>query len=117
MKSHRSDEPHVSTSELSVIKEFLRSIHTSRLLGTDLSHLLNNRELDAIFARRSQPNVPGSRAGYTGDRGRVLTAFERQVLGARVQETSVPNRAIPYLAGPHLCEQGQRYLAAKLHRR
>jgi hypothetical protein len=92
-------------------------VNTSRLLGTDLSHLLNNRELDAIFARRSQPNVPGSRAGHTGDRGRVLTAFERQVLGARVQETSVPNRAIRYLAGPQLCEQGQRYLAAKLHRR
>ena len=90
---------------------------TLRLLGTDLAHLLNNRELDAIFARRSQPNVPGSRAGHTGDRGRVLTAFERQILGARVQETSVPNRAIRYLAGPHLCEQGQRYLAAKLHRR
>jgi hypothetical protein len=102
---------------IAVTGEQSRSLPTRRLLGTDLSHLLNNRELDAIFARRSQPNVPGSRAGHTGDRGRVLTAFERQVLGARVQETSVPNRAIRYLAGPHLCEQGQRYLAAKLHRR
>ena len=25
---------------------------------TDLSQLLNNRELDPIFARRSEPNVP-----------------------------------------------------------
>jgi hypothetical protein len=94
-----------------------KSQNTSRLLGTDLSHLLNNHELDAIFARHSQPNAPGSRAGYTGDRGRVLTAFERQVLGARAQGTFVPNWAIPYLAGPHHSELGQRYFAATLRRR
>ena len=79
--------------------------------------LLNNRELDPIFARRSQPNVPGSRAGYKGHRGRVLTAFERQAPGARAQGTFAPDWVIPYLAEPHHSEQGQRYLAAKLRRR
>ena len=35
-------------------------------LVTDLSQLLNNRKLDPTVARRSQPKVPGSRAGYMG---------------------------------------------------
>jgi hypothetical protein len=53
------------------------SLPTTRLPGTDLLHLLNNRQPDAIFAGRSQSNAPGSRAGYKGDRDKVFTAFER----------------------------------------
>ena len=90
---HRVNQDLRITSGLPVIQEFLRSIHTSRLLVTDLLQLLNNHELYPIFARRSQPNAPGSRAGDTGDRGRVSQRLSDESLARVLKE--------------HLCRTGR----------
>jgi hypothetical protein len=69
------------------------TIREEMLLMTDLLQLLNNHELYPIFARRSQPNAPGSRAGDTGDRGRISQRLSDESLARVLKE--------------HLCRTGR----------